>query len=61
MWYTTMQEVLEHLAQALTLEAFLEVLPEPGNSEDFQVNTIDLIDLKTLRQTYFESNIGLKL
>lgn len=35
-WYTAMQEVLEHLAQTLLLEAFLEVLPGPPSSEDFQ-------------------------
>lgn len=32
-----MQEVLDHLAQTLLLDAFLEVLPEPlNNSDDFQ-------------------------
>jgi len=35
-WYTAMQEVLGHLAQTLLLDGFLEVLPEPHNSEDFQ-------------------------
>jgi hypothetical protein len=38
-----MQEVLEHLAQTLLLEAFLEVLPGPPSSEDFQVQQKPLI------------------
>ncbi len=42
-WYTAMQEVLEHLAQTLLLEAFLEVLPGPPSSEDFQVQQKSLI------------------
>jgi hypothetical protein len=33
-----MQEVLDHLAQTLSLEAFLEVLPSQNEAaEDFQV------------------------
>ena len=37
-WYASMQEILDHLAQTLTLEAFLEVLPSnsPQNNEEFQ-------------------------
>ena len=37
-WYASMQEVLEHLSQTLTLDAFLEVLPSnsPQNNEEFQ-------------------------
>lgn len=37
-WYASMQEILDHLAQTLTLEAFLEVLPSnsPQNIEEFQ-------------------------
>ena len=37
-WYATMHEVLDHLAQVLTLDAFLSVLPTPNpqDAEDFQ-------------------------
>ena len=37
-WYASMQEILDHLAQMMTLEAFLEVLPSnsPQNNEEFQ-------------------------
>ena len=37
-WYASMQEILDHLAQTMTLEAFLEVLPSnsPQNNEEFQ-------------------------
>ena len=35
-WYTAMQEILDYLAQALVLDAFLEILPGPANNEDFQ-------------------------
>ena len=36
-WYAAMQEVLDHLAQVLTLEAFLSVLPTGSkDTEDFQ-------------------------
>ena len=37
-WYAAMQEVLDHLAQTLALDAFLEILPtsNPHANEDFQ-------------------------
>ena len=37
-WYAAMQEILDHLAQTMNLEAFLEVLPSksPQNNEEFQ-------------------------
>ena len=37
-WYASMQEILDYLAQLMTLEAFLEVLPSkcPQNIEEFQ-------------------------
>ena len=37
-WYASMQEILDYLAQLMTLEAFLEVLPSkcPQNNEEFQ-------------------------
>ena len=35
-WYSAMQEVLDHLAQTLNLDAFLQVLPGPHSNEDFQ-------------------------
>ena len=34
-WYMSMQEILEHLAYSMHLDAFLEVLPD-CNSDDFQ-------------------------
>ena len=37
-WYASMQEILDHLAQTMPLESFLEVLPSsnPQNNEEFQ-------------------------
>ena len=35
-WYGAMQEILDHLAKTLVLESFLEILPGPQNTEDFQ-------------------------
>ena len=35
-WYSAMQEILDHLAKNLVLESFLDILPGPQNTEDFQ-------------------------
>jgi hypothetical protein len=37
-WYSSMQDILNHLAKTLVLDAFLEILPagSPHNNEDFQ-------------------------
>jgi hypothetical protein len=35
-WYSAMQEILDHLAQTLVLESFLDILPGSQNNEDFQ-------------------------
>ena len=35
-WYSSMQEILNHLAKTLVLDTFLDVLPGSHNNEDFQ-------------------------
>ncbi len=36
-WYSAQQELLDHLAQELSLVEFLRVLPGTGEDEEFQV------------------------